>query len=570
VKHPSAQGRVLAAGVALLVAACGCSRGGRPPAGDEASPVPVTDLADALEAQLSARERPLFVTRDDDAGLHLWKAVQRLYKRRSQQPAWFSAGRPRKEAAELIEAAGKAGLDGLDPAAYDLAAAKALVERLSSRNPLKRESADPGKAAQAELQLSYVFMKYASHLLSGRVDPYEIDANWAGHRRHTDLPDLLLSAVSGRGVTATLESLMPRHPQYALLKAALPRYHAIAARGGWPTDLPSDLRLRRGDKGPAVARLRARLEASGDLAGSARGATPARLAAEGDSFDQALAAAVQRVEHRHGLEADGAVDGKTVEALNVPAERRIRQIELNLERWRWLPEDLGARHVIVNVPTFRLQAFEHGKPVLEMRIVAGDEKHPTPIFSDRMTHIVFSPFWNIPPGIAREEWIPELERDPNYLRKYGIEIVKGDLVLDPTEVDWNDEGLRLRQRPGVKNSLGLVKFAFPNRYNVYLHDTPFDGDFERVARSFSHGCVRVEKPTELALWMLRGREEWTPARIDAAMHAGKEQQVKIAPPIPVYLIYQTAWAADDSTIAFAADLYGHDSRQLGLLDRGPH
>jgi murein L,D-transpeptidase YcbB/YkuD len=184
-----------------------------------------------------------------------------------------------------------------------------------------------------------------------------------------------------------------------------------------------------------------------------------------------------------------------------------------------------------------------------------------------MTEVVFSPYWNIPPRIAREEWIPEVVRDPDYLRENGLEIVKGDRVLDPREVDWSDKDLRLRQRPGATNLLGLVTFRFPNRYNVYIHDTPYDSAFHRAARDLSHGCVRIEQPEDLAHWVLKGQEGWTRGRVEAAMHGGVERRVKLEHPVPVYIVYQTAWVADDGSVRFSEDLYGHDSAQLALLGR---
>jgi murein L,D-transpeptidase YcbB/YkuD len=202
-----------------------------------------------------------------------------------------------------------------------------------------------------------------------------------------------------------------------------------------------------------------------------------------------------------------------------------------------------------------------------MRVAAGTKEDPTPIFSERMTHVVFSPYWHVPPRIAREEWIPEAVHDPDYLRRNGLEVIKEGRVVDPRKVDWNDEDLRLRQRPGAENILGLVKFVFPNRFHVYLHDTPFESDFHRAARDKSHGCVRMEEPVELARWVLRGQNQWNRKRIEEAMHAGTEEQVEIEKPVPVYLIYQTAWVAENGSVRFSDDPYDYDAAQLALLER---
>jgi murein L,D-transpeptidase YcbB/YkuD len=485
----SARRGVIGSGSALMalglaLAGAGCSRRAATP-----SPAPVPS---GLKApRLDSLARPGFVGASDE-DVHLWKAVRRFYRRRGNQPVWFAAGEPRREAADLVAAVARAPLEGLDAAAYDLGQA-ALLAGPASSPAASGQEIDAAQTHEAELRFTYVFMKYATHLLVGRVDPHELDPKWVGWTRRIDLPDLLEEALGRAGVAATLERLIPRHPQYTLLKKALERY-----RGARPANLP-----------PL--------------------------------------------------------------ALQASARDRIRTIELNLERWRWLPEELGKRHILVNIPSFQLQAFEDGRIALEMRVAVGRKDHATPIFSDEMTYVVFSPYWNIPPRIAREEWIPEVLRDPAYLRDNGLEIIKDDRVVAPQDVDWSaDLGeLRLRQRPGGRNSLGLVKFAFPNRFNIYLHDTPFDSDFHKGSRDFSHGCVRVEKPVELVQWALAGQKEWTRKRIEAAMHAGRERRVTLARPVPVYLVYQTAWATQAGEVSFSEDLYGHDAAQIELLEGGP-
>jgi murein L,D-transpeptidase YcbB/YkuD len=416
------------------------------------------------------------------------------------------AGEPTRAAMLAAEVA-KAPAEGLDPRDYDLADSDEAIER--SRSWSRRDPQQLSQLAAAELQLSYAFMKYARHLLAGSVDPRALDKNWVGETRKLELPDLLEQALQAPNLGAMLQGLRPRHPQYALLQQELARHRGMAASGGSQSlSLPSGGRLKPVAAGPATA--------------------PPDL------------------------------------------PQRIRMLELNLERWRWLPDDLGTRFVMVNIPAFRLQAFEGGKPMLEMRVVTGKTEDPTPILADQMTHVIFSPYWNIPPTIASEEWMPKLGQNPSYLAEHGVEVVKGSRVVDPKSVDWSDPELRLRQRPGAQNALGLVKFAFPNRYNVYLHDTPNDSAFHRAARDLSHGCVRVEKPLELAQWVLKNQAEWTREKIDAAMHAGTEKHVKLEQPIPVYLIYQTAWVNDDGQLTFLDDLYGHDAAQLELLKKdGP-
>jgi len=287
-------------------------------------------------------------------------------------------------------------------------------------------------------------------------------------------------------------------------------------------------------------------------------------------FDAQTQEALKRFERRHGLTADGRMDKDVLAALNVPVEERIRQIELNLERWRWLPETFGDRYVLVNIPTFHLTAVDHGQVGLEMRVVAGKQDSPTPIFSDEMTTVVFSPYWNVPTDIARNETIPAVMRDPGYLDRNELEVVRAGHVLDPWSIDWSRPGnVQFRQRPGAHNALGGVKFLFPNQFDVYLHDTPADALFARVERDYSHGCVRLERPEAMAEWVLSDRPEWTPERIKAAMAAGKEQQIALKRHIPVYIVYETVWVNDDGTAEFRDDIYGHDARQEQLVPATP-
>jgi L,D-transpeptidase YcbB len=296
----------------------------------------------------------------------------------------------------------------------------------------------------------------------------------------------------------------------------------------------------------------------------ADGALPA-AAATGDTLDETLQDALRPVQRRFGLEEDGVPGKATLAALNVPVSDRIREIELAMERWRWLPRKLGERHVLVNIPTFELMARERGRTTLAMRVVTGRPHTPTPTFSDTMETVVFSPYWHVPPSILANEVKPALAADPGYLERKNMELVRNGERVDPWSVDLSDPALRVRQRPGPGNALGQVKFLFPNGFDVYLHDTPEDSLFARSARSFSHGCVRVDQPQALAEWVLHGQEPWTTDAIASAMSSGNERHVKLAEPVPVHIVYQTAWVDDDGTLRFAKDVYDHDARHLALL-----
>ena len=278
---------------------------------------------------------------------------------------------------------------------------------------------------------------------------------------------------------------------------------------------------------------------------------------------------MKRFQRRHGLEPDAVVGRAVAAEMNVPADARVRQIALNLERWRWLPNRLGDRHLLVNIPEYRLEVWEGNRVPLTMRVVVGKKDTPTPIFADDMTYVVFSPYWNVPPDIVKNETVPSALRDPAFLQRTNMEVLdKSGKPVDPSDIDLDAVGdYRFRQRPGSSNSLGLVKFMFPNQYNVYLHDTPADSLFARATRSFSHGCVRVEQPDKLAEYVLGDQPEWTAERIAEAMHAGTEKTVKLARALPVYLGYWTARVSADGIVQFRDDLYGIDARQMTLLTR---
>jgi murein L,D-transpeptidase YcbB/YkuD len=280
---------------------------------------------------------------------------------------------------------------------------------------------------------------------------------------------------------------------------------------------------------------------------------------------------VRAFQELHGLKGTGVADTATLAAMNVSLEDRIRQVEINLERWRWMPNDFGGRHLLVNIPYFHLLARENGKSVMDIRVVVGKaDEHKTPVFSSEMSTVVFSPYWNIPDSIVEGETAPAVARDPAYLEKNNIEILDvsrsgGAAPVDYASVNWDDANqlkhLAFRQRPGPHNALGHVKFLFPNAFDVYLHDTPADALFARPGRAFSHGCVRVEEPEALAKYVLRGDSEWDDTKILDAMNAGVEKHVKLKEKIPVHIVYFTAWVDENGGLHFQPDVYGYDAAQ---------
>jgi murein L,D-transpeptidase YcbB/YkuD len=353
--------------------------------------------------------------------------------------------------------------------------------------------------------------------------------------------------------------MRPQHPEYALLEKALVTLQAERDKGGW-SRVPA---VTRGTKvTPEPVPLRRRLAAEGHLTGAAASSLSPELTPDDE-------AGVRSFQALHQLRATGVVDPPTLAAMNVSIDDRIEQVGLNLERWRWMPDDLGERHFLVNIPYFHLIAREHGRRVMDVRVVVGKSDTRTPMFSSTMTTVVFSPYWNIPDSIVVGETAPAALRDPQYLDRNGIEILdlsrKGAPPVDAAAVDWSDAArlkrLAFRQRPGPGNALGRVKFLFPNPFDVYLHDTPADSLFARPSRAFSHGCVRVEEPEALAKYVLRGYAGWDDARILAAMHAGVERHVRLTQSIPVHIVYFTTWVDESGGLHFQPDIYGYDAVQ---------
>ena len=481
--------------------------------------------------------------------------VRRTYKDLNYSLIWIDTDHPSSRYNDVARALAAAANHGLPAELYKAPISDVVSGFSRTREPAKIPAE---QAPELDVKTTALFLRYFIHLTGGRLDPRALQPLWTLKPEKPDLVGALTGAVKDKDLPAAMQRLQPQQLEYRELETALARYRAIAAKGGWPS-IPGNTRLKPHQQSAVVAALRQRLAIEGDL-------DPSYENDQSPVFDDNVVAAVKRFEERHRIKPDGTIDAETVSALNVPVEQRIRTIELNLERWRWLPDRMPERHFIVNVPDFRLEAIESGKAVMNMRVVVGAPDNKTPIFADEMTHVVFSPYWNVPQGIAEEETIPKAVNDPGFLSRNNMEIVSASgEVLDPGSVDWsNTRGMRIRQRPGSDNALGGVKFIFPNNFDVYLHDTNATKLFDRIERGLSHGCVRVEEPQKLAQYVLRDQPEWTPDAIDAAMKAGTEKHVKLKTPIPVYIVYKTAWVHDGG-VRFLKDLYGYDREQAAKL-----
>lgn len=555
-----------------LLAVNGC--GGRPE-----TPLPAS-VGQLLRSTLEADTQPAEV-RDQEERQHVWEDMELFYSRRLWQPAWTGASGPHAAAEALLELIPQVAAEGVNPARYrreELAQRVAtLAEARSFEDPEMQR-----RLVETDLQLTYAFMTLAHHLAAGRETPRSINVEWYTKPRDVDLGAQLAAALERPQTLAeSVLRLAPPHDEYERLRAAVAAYREQAAKGEWPP-VPPGPTLARGaagetgetgetgaagaaraadaagtaSSGPRVAALRARLAASGDLPPEAAGGGAGQQAA---LFDEALEQAVRRFQARHGLGQTGAVDKATLAALEAPIGARIRQMELNMERWRWLPADLGERHIVVNVPDYTMRVVEGDRSPLAMRVVVGKDQSRTPAFSDKMTYIELNPYWNIPPSILDEEILPQLASDPGYLASHDMEVV-------------NEEGeaMRVRQRPGPANPLGQIKFMFPNQFNIYLHDTPAGHLFDRTDRTFSHGCIRIEKPLALAAHLLRGDARWNRASLVEAITSGESRTIELPRPIAVHILYWTAWVDPDGSVQLRDDIYGHDATlDAALRDEPP-
>jgi murein L,D-transpeptidase YcbB/YkuD len=554
---------VRGAALALLLACC--ARAPAPPAPEpEASRA--TIAVRVREAWHPWLRRPNFPSYRDE--------LEGLYAPRGNTPLWLDGPRPSVAAADAIGALADAGEKGLDPDAYDvvLLDAERRALRAAASLPLAaRADVSPERLALFDVALSVELLRLISDLHIGRANPRSPDFVRDVEARKTELPPLVLEAVRAGRVRAVVSEVEPDFYDYRRLLGALAAYRALASD---PDAVPVALEpgVRPGDALAQAGDLARWLTALGDL--------PADAAPPGDRYEGVLVAALERFQRRHGLEPDGVIGEATARALAVPAAARVRQIELALERYRWLPEVGEQRFVFVHVPAFELRAFDAMDPpegpALSMRVVAGRAgRTPTPVLAAAMKNVVFSPYWNVPRSIVENEMLPKIARDPGYFAAEEMEIVVDRTVLPdgPESVARLAAGeARLRQRPGPKNALGRVKFLFPNAHDVYLHDTPARTLFQRSRRDFSHGCVRVEQPEALARWVLRDQPEWTPERIADALAGTSETWVLVRSPILVLLFYTTVQVRDDGSVSFYEDLYGHDAaleRALAGYEDGP-
>ncbi len=491
--------------------------------------------------------------------IYSFDLVHSFYEGRAFRPAWSTPSGVLPDADSLIAAIKGADREGLRPSTYHLSALETILLDLRKKEGTQ-ESPAPSKRADLDLLLTDSYLLYASHLSKGCIDRDSLRMRWALSRNDRKYDSLLERSLGTQGISESLRQLLPQHPLYADLKELLASYGQMSKRGRWGT-VPAGPALKGGDVGTRVFALKGRLRASGDLF--------SRSGAGGDEYDSSLVDAVRAFQKRHGLDPSGIADSLTIEELNVPLEKRIEQIKVNLERWRWMPHRLGHSYIRINIPDFRLFVIENGREVESMKVVLGLPSWQTPVFSAEMTQILFNSHWMAPEDIVEKELINYMKADSNYLRSNNMTLwreVHDSLVqVDPRTIDWpsmNEKTIdfRLRQDGGPQNIMGQIKFLIPNRFNVYLHDTPYREDFPKTNRMFSHGCIRLERPLDLAEYALRDFPQWTKEKIDTVIARNGEQSIFLRKPVLVHVLYYTVWREKDGSVQFREDFYGLDRR----------
>ena len=491
--------------------------------------------------------------------------IARVYGPRGYAPVWLDEAGATRQAREAVAQMAAAAEHGLDPRDYDVPTLDSLARRLDA------VPATAGERMRFDLLLSVAFLRFVADLRYGRTHPRPLSRSLP--TGSLDLAAALSAAVAGDSVARLARAVSPPLAQYWNLRAGLARYRALDADTTLPA-VPRVARVRPGDPYDGAPALARRLVRLGDLPAEAI-LSPDERRYAGDVVD-----GVRKFQRRHGLTADGVLGGRTFDALNTPISRRVRQIELALERLRWLPPIGPQRFLVVNIPAFHLFAFDsaggRGIPSLHMRVIVGKAVDTrTPVLVEQLRYLEFRPYWNVPRSILVGEILPQVRRRPEYLREHGMELVGprdrvlGDVVTPGALSRLASGDLRLRQRPSARNPLGPVKFVFPNAADVYLHGTPDTTLFARQRRDFSHGCIRVERPADLASWVLRDQSAWPRDSVDAALAATPTRRALLTRPMPVILFYTTAVAEPGGGVSFFDDIYGHDRRLDEALRAGP-
>ncbi|MBI4844191.1 MAG: L,D-transpeptidase family protein [Nitrospirae bacterium] len=517
----------------------------------------VNKVTELLKKRISSAGRPSkIIVRGEK--LHASSMIADFYRGKGFEPVWVQDKNYQVLASELISAINNAYLEGLAPAHYHLEQINlALDQAVGGVTGASFSGIET--LADLEMLLTDAYLMLSCHYSEGCESSLSMEPEWLKNVGNADLMSLLQKSSRERRIKEALNELLPSSEEYSRLRDALARHRLIEKEGGWPKVSNGPL-LRSGSQGIRVAELKKRLSISGDL--------NTAMGLNGAVFNNELKDAVIRFQKRHGLRVDGIVGPGTLNALNIPASSRIRQIELNLARLRWIRVESIKRYIMVNIAGFSLDVIENGGIVMSMKAIVGKPYWNTPVLNEKMTHIVLNPSWNIPESIAAEEILPKLRVNRDYLKKQNINIFKrgsDNDKISPDSIDWPEASednfnYLLKQEPGPLNPLGQIKFVFPNSFNVYIHDTPYKSAFNSEMRNLSHGCIRIEHAEKLAEYLLKGDTGWPLEKIKEVLSIGKEKTVLLKEPIDVIVIYMTSWVDKEGEVQFRNDIYGRDSR----------
>lgn len=520
------------------------------------------NIKQAIRVQVDSILLPEQVIVDDEC-LSSPDAVWEYYMKNDYTPVWYGTHTLSPLADTMLAIIKTCYSDGLQPGYYHY---RIIDSCIKNRLPLWVENKNYEALANLDMLLTDAFITYSTDQYAGFIHNEEDNVDYEEHVGQISPADSLQKAITQRQLRNILSHFTCIQQQYVKLKKSLALYRELKNKGGWDT-IPIKTHLKKGDTGEVITLLQNRLFAEGYSKALPLNAQPL-------TYNAPLVEGVKKFQQRHGLDTDGVVGKTVVTAMNISVDSRIEQIALNMERWRWLPHTMPQPYIMVNIAGFHLNLVDSNKTVLGMKIIVGKPYTQTPLFHARMTYLILNPWWEVPTKIARKEIVPDIKRNRAYINRNHMKFYsswgKDAYEIPADSIKWdsihaNSFPYRVRQMPGAGNALGRIKFMFPNKYDVYLHDTPQRNLFNRTVRTFSHGCIRIEKPVEMATYLLNDDNNWTQDSILSVINSGAQQTITLPHPVDVYICYWTSWVNSAGQTCFRRDIYGDDEHLLDFL-----
>ena len=487
------------------------------------------------------------------SSLYFLNEITSFYEKNSFKANWIKNDKFNESAIQLKEVLLNVEDEGLDPKIYRVQ----FLEKFFSKETLSLK-----EKAIADIFLTNSFYLLAVHFSNGVIDPENLEEEWVSPKKNINLDDFIKESIEQQKVKSSLYSLFPQHEKYYKLRAKLKFLRKIKRDGGW-IKIDTSINLRFGMTGENIRKLKLRLKQSGDFSGEIN-----------EKYDDNLKKSIINFQKRHGLKQDGIVGPNTFKALNRDIEDLIKILEINMERLRWLPKTFGENYILTNIADLTLQVYENKQKAIEMNVIVGREERSTPVFSAKVSYLVLNPYWNVPKTIAVEDKLPLIKKDINYLKENNFTVVQyinGKFVeQNYKEINWdrlneNNFNYLLRQKPGSNNALGKVKFMFPNKYSVYLHDTPNKELFTQDERDLSSGCIRLEEPFKLLEYILRKNNKWDLKKVNTILETNKETAIILENKLPIHIVYLTAWVDNENRLQIRNDIYGRDARLISAF-----